>query len=118
MKTDDPPGGSDVVIEPKEKQEGDGPDAAGASSLSSDATQEKEKQTPPPQERKFTIPQSLAWIPQNLTWSKLKPVIRCSLAAWVSLVLMIIGPVARSLGQVSIKNPRALFNEANSCILG
>ena len=97
----DPPGGDEIAVEPKEKSESGDPDAARASSSSSDDTHEKEAQNPPAAKRKFTVPPVLAWIPANLTWSKLKPVIRCSLTAWVSVVLMITRPVSRSLGQVS-----------------
>lgn len=102
MKTDDPSsyepsGGDEIVAEPKEKSEGSTSDAAGG-----DADQDREKENPPPPRKKFTVPSALAWIPQSMTWSKLKPVIRCSLTAWVSLVLMIIGPVSRPLGQVNI----------------
>jgi hypothetical protein len=107
MKADDAPGDDKIIVEPKEKSEDSSPDAAGADSSSSDSAQEKGKQNPPQTERKFTVPPGLAWIPQNLTWSKLKPVIRCSLVAWVSVVLMIIGPVSRSLGQVSVYVPPA-----------
>jgi hypothetical protein len=50
---------------------------------------------------KLTFPSSLQWIPKNLTWSKMKPVIRCSLVAWISLLFMIIPKTAKMLGQVS-----------------
>lgn len=102
MKTDDLPGDDGIAVESKEKPEAGVPDA-GASSSSSDATHQKENQNPPEPRRNFTVPSSLAWIPQNLTWSKLKPVIRCSLVAWVSAVFMIVGPVSRVVGQVSAK---------------
>lgn len=98
----DPSGSDEIVVEPKEKSDSSTSDAAGG-----DTVQEKEKQEPPPAGGKFTVPSGLAWIPQNATWSKLKPVIRCSLTAWVALVLMIIRPVSRSLGQVSINIPLA-----------
>ena len=90
----------DETTEPNEKSEARSTDLAAASSSSSEAVQEKKEEDQPP-ERKFTLPQSLAWIPANLTWSRLKPVIRCSLTAWVSLVLMVLTRVARPLGQVS-----------------
>lgn len=96
LASDDPSGGGEIVAEQKEKSDGSASDAAGGGVI-----QEKEIQNPPQAERKFTVPPSLAWIPQNTTWSKLKPVIRCSLTAWVSVVLMILGPVSRPLGQVS-----------------
>jgi hypothetical protein len=50
--------------------------------------------------RKFAIPKSLAWIPANANWSKMKPVIRSALSAWLSLVLLLIGPVQQTMGQV------------------
>ena len=47
------------------------------------------------------LPVDLSWIPPNLTWSKIKPVIRCAVVCWVSALLMIIGPTARLMGSVS-----------------
>lgn len=99
MEVDQPPSEPrkvDEVVEPGEKL--DSP-SAGPSSSSSDIAQEKEEEAPPP-ENKFTVPSSLAWIPANFTWTQLKPVIRCSLTAWVSLLCMILPRVARPLGQV------------------
>ena len=84
----------------EEKLESKGADPAGASSSSSDAVQEEKEEIPPP-ERKFTLPSSLAWIPANCTWSRFKPLIRCSLMAWVSILLSILGDVAHPLGQAS-----------------
>ena len=98
----DPPHRERRVSE--EKLDSKGADPAGASSSSSDAVQEQKEETPPPQ-RKFKIPSSLAWIPANCTWSHLKLVIRCSLMAWVSILLSILGDVARPLGQVSTTFP-------------
>ncbi|EIN13098.1 hypothetical protein PUNSTDRAFT_139763 [Punctularia strigosozonata HHB-11173 SS5] len=49
----------------------------------------------------FTVPKQLRWIPANATWSKLKPAIRSALAAWLSLVLLLIRPVQQSMGQAS-----------------
>ena len=40
------------------------------------------------------------WIVKNLNWSKLKPVIRCAVVGWVSLVLFVIPKVEVLLGQV------------------
>ncbi|KDR73331.1 hypothetical protein GALMADRAFT_228417 [Galerina marginata CBS 339.88] len=40
-----------------------------------------------------------AWVPQNLVWSKVKPVIRCALVTWVSTVLFLIPAVMRMMGQ-------------------
>jgi len=106
MKTDsplyDPHGGDETIVEPKEKLENKSANpGASASPSSSSAIQERGKEDPPPPEKKFTLPPSIAWIPANFTWSQLKTVIRCSLTAWVSLLFTIIGPVSRSLGQVS-----------------
>ena len=44
---------------------------------------------------------NLGWVEQNWTWSKLKPVIRCSVVGWVSVLLFIIPSVNAFLGQVS-----------------
>lgn len=90
----------DEIAEPEEKLETHSTDPKGASTPSIDAVQEKEDEKPPP-ERKSKLPSSLAWIPANLTWDRLKPVIRCSLTSWVALVFMILPGVARPLGQVS-----------------
>jgi hypothetical protein len=48
------------------------------------------------------IPSSLQWIPSNCTWSKIKPVIRCAVAAWVSAVLFVIPRVEAFMGQVNM----------------
>ncbi|KAF8896796.1 hypothetical protein CPB84DRAFT_1682022 [Gymnopilus junonius] len=42
-----------------------------------------------------------AWIPQNFTWSKLKPVIRCAVSGWVSIVLFVILKVQIVMGSAS-----------------
>lgn len=44
----------------------------------------------------------LAWIPANWSFAKWKPVIRCALVAWISLVLYVIPAVEREMGQVRI----------------
>jgi hypothetical protein len=76
-------------------------DPTGASPSRSDAIQEKGRKNPAAPEKKSTFSSVFGWIPENFTWSQLKPVIRCFLTAWVSLVFIIVRPVARSLGQVS-----------------
>jgi Putative ER transporter, 6TM, N-terminal len=48
------------------------------------------------------VPSSLQWIPDNFTLSKIKPVIRCSVAAWVSSILFVIPKVEVWIGQVCI----------------
>jgi hypothetical protein len=40
------------------------------------------------------------WIPQNATWSKWKPVIRCALAAWICGLLFVIPKTENAMGQV------------------
>ncbi|KAI1785560.1 hypothetical protein LXA43DRAFT_1037284 [Ganoderma leucocontextum] len=47
------------------------------------------------------LPLDLSWIRPNLTWSKLKPVIRGAVVCWVSALLMIIGPTASMIGMAS-----------------
>jgi len=55
--------------------------------------------------KSFMLPAQLQWIPRNWTWSKLKPVIRCSIVAWVSSVLFIIPRVEFLMGQVRFLVP-------------
>lgn len=40
------------------------------------------------------------WIVKNWNWSKLKPVIRCAVVAWVAVVLFVIPKVEVFFGQV------------------
>ena len=47
-----------------------------------------------------TLPSSLRWIPANFTWSKIKPVIRCSIAASLAVILFVIPTVELVMGQV------------------
>ncbi|KDR73069.1 hypothetical protein GALMADRAFT_270443 [Galerina marginata CBS 339.88] len=50
-----------------------------------------------------------AWVPQNFEWSKIKLVVRCALAAWVSVVLFIIPKVERVMGQAPFLILIAIF---------
>ncbi len=52
--------------------------------------------------RPWKLPQALQWIPANFTWEKLKPVIRCALAGWISVVVFVIPRVNTYMGQVSV----------------
>ncbi|KIY44983.1 hypothetical protein FISHEDRAFT_50366 [Fistulina hepatica ATCC 64428] len=40
--------------------------------------------------KNWKVPEWLQWIPANWTWSKIKPVIRCAVAAWIAAVLFVI----------------------------
>ena len=40
------------------------------------------------------------WIVKNWNWSKIKPVIRCAVVAWVAVVLFVIQRVEAFFGQV------------------
>lgn len=42
-----------------------------------------------------------AWVSNNNNWSKVKPVIRCAVAAWISSVLFLIPAFELAVGQVS-----------------
>lgn len=55
-----------------------------------------------PKARKWKTPSVLRWIPANWTSAKLKPVIRCSIVAWLSAVLFVIPSVEAKLGQVRL----------------
>lgn len=59
----------------------------------------------------FKVPAFLQWIPANWNWSKLKPVIRCAIAAWISAVLFVIPTVENVMGQVRV-NPNAFDFDA------
>lgn len=59
----------------------------------------------------FQVPVFLQWIPANWNWSKLKPVIRCAIAAWISAVLFVIPTVENVMGQVRV-NPNAFDFDA------
>lgn len=41
------------------------------------------------------------WVKPHLTWKKMKPVIRCGVAAWVGLLVMLIYPSEMTLGIAS-----------------
>ena len=48
----------------------------------------------------FELPNCLRWIPDNWTLSKWMTAIRCAISEWASLLLLIINPSARAMGQV------------------
>jgi len=48
----------------------------------------------------FDLPNCLRWIPDNWTLSKWMTAIRCAVSEWASLLLLIINPSARAMGQV------------------
>jgi hypothetical protein len=76
-----------------------------SSKSSSDETDEKQKHAPGGGKASapsiFVLPPSMHWIPANFNWSKLKPVIRSAVTAWISLLFVIINPTLRVVGQVS-----------------
>lgn len=49
---------------------------------------------------RFELPNSLHWIIDNWRWSKWQPAIRCAVSEWASLLLLMIGPSRRVMGQV------------------
>ncbi|KAI0757706.1 hypothetical protein C8Q80DRAFT_1349811 [Daedaleopsis nitida] len=57
-------------------------------------------------------PVDFSWIPAHLTWSKLKPVIRCAVVCWVSALLMIIPRTSNLMGQGSFLILVASFLDA------
>lgn len=48
----------------------------------------------------FELPNCLRWIPDNWTLSKWMTAIRCAVSEWASLLLLIIYPSTRAMGQV------------------
>lgn len=47
------------------------------------------------------LPSYVAWVGPCLTWPKLKPVIRSALLAWICLLIFLIAPSERALGNAS-----------------
>ncbi len=89
------------------------PGKLGGSDSSPSGTSLKQAPVKEKQEKKrfqFKLPSNLQWIPANWSWPKVKPVIRCAVAAWLSTVLFVIPPVERFMGQVStdIRSPTCL----------
>ncbi|KAG6918461.1 hypothetical protein DXG01_014088 [Tephrocybe rancida] len=72
-------------------------DAGSSGSSRSDAKGDKETK----KKWKWTAPAIPAWIPANLTASKIKAPIRCAIAAWLALLLFVIPPVQLFFGQAS-----------------
>ncbi|PBK88893.1 hypothetical protein ARMGADRAFT_996733 [Armillaria gallica] len=90
------------------------PEKLGRSDSSPSGTSLKQAPVEEKQEKKrfqFKLPSNLQWIPANWSWPKVKPVIRCAVAAWLSTVLFVIPPVERFMGQVStdIPSPTSAF---------
>jgi hypothetical protein len=65
----------------------------------------------------WRLPQNLQWIPANFTWPKLKPVIRCAIATWISVLLFAIPRVMRFMGQVSYYLQLLLYGGISNFIL-
>ncbi|KAG5644456.1 hypothetical protein DXG03_008355 [Asterophora parasitica] len=76
-----------------------------------DAEKQQEK-------HKREVPKSLQWVPENYTYVKMKPVIRCAVAAWIALILFLIPPVQRFFGQASFLILIGAMLEANSRQVG
>jgi hypothetical protein len=49
----------------------------------------------------FELPDCLRWIPDNWTLSKWMPAIRCAVAEWISLVLLVVKPSSQTMGQAA-----------------
>ena len=45
-------------------------------------------------------PVNLQWIPDNWSWSRMKPLIRCAIMAWLSVLFFVIKRLEILLGQV------------------
>lgn len=69
-----------------------------------DSNEKQEVEKPKPSLGEIILdksPVNLRWIPDSLTWSKIKPAIRCAVVGWVSVVFFIIPQLEEMLGQVS-----------------
>ena len=49
----------------------------------------------------FELPDCLRWIPDNWTMSKWMPAIRCAVAEWISLVLLVVKSSTQAMGQAA-----------------
>lgn len=76
--------------------------------LSSDS--EKDERVLDNLKKLFGIPDS-GWIKNNLDATHIKPVIRAAVAAWLSVLLLVIGPVQRMLGQVKDTSPQDCYKD-------
>lgn len=47
-------------------------------------------------------PIDFAWVPNNWTWSKIKPVIRNAINGWLAVILLVIPSVEKAMGQVRV----------------
>ena len=47
------------------------------------------------------LPDCLRWIPDNWNLSKWMPAIRCAVAEWTSLVLLVVKPSTQAMGQAA-----------------
>lgn len=50
-----------------------------------------------------TSPVDLQWIPNSWSWSKIKPLIRCAIVAWISVLFFVVWKLEVLLGQVCPK---------------
>jgi hypothetical protein len=87
------------------------PDGVPAAPITASNEQEKEKnlvaekqigQAETKKSKKLEWPAALKWIPANLSWPHARDVFRCTLTGWVSILFLIIGPVQRLMGVVSL----------------
>ncbi|KAF7363690.1 hypothetical protein MSAN_01026700 [Mycena sanguinolenta] len=89
-------------IEVPEKTEADPkPESATRSDSTSTGSASSSQQTSSNAFDWLEWPSSLQWVPNNLTWAKIKPTIRSAIAAWLSTILFLIPAVERFLGQAS-----------------
>ncbi len=69
---------------------------------------------------RFELPSCLRWIPDNWTSLKWMTAIRCAVSEWASLLLLIINPSTRAMGQVRSYAACSTFylRLSKGCILG
>jgi hypothetical protein len=79
--------------------------ASDSSSVPGESPRE-DSETDHHRERKslLRLPESLKWIPGNWTWSNVKPVIQCAVAAWTASLLFIVPRVEIWMGQVRTRH--------------
>jgi hypothetical protein len=65
------------------------------------ATGAKSHQGAPSSHFGFELPDCLRWIPDNWNLSKWMPAIRCAVAEWISLVLLVVKPSTQAMGHAA-----------------
>ncbi|KAJ7172199.1 hypothetical protein C8R46DRAFT_893839 [Mycena filopes] len=93
-----PPGGPGVGKHEKGEKSLP-PDFSSEASTSSEQAKHSDSSSSARGFESIPWPRSLQWVPDNLTWPKLKPAIRSAVAAWITTAIFLIPKVESTVGQ-------------------